>query len=192
MERFPSGTVLLNAGEILRRAHLDLSMTVGDFGCGGAGLFTLEAAKMIGERGKVFAVDILKSALSSVMSKARLTGLTNIQPVWSNLELYGATRAVRDGTVDLGLVVNTLHQTKKPEAILKEVNRMVSRNGRLLVVEWMTGRASFGPTEKDLVLPDRIRSIARDLQLREEASFEAGPFHYGLLLTKQPAMPGKA
>lgn len=186
MERFPTGTVLLNAAEILRRAHLDIGMTVGDFGCGGSGQFTLEAAHIVGENGKVYAVDILKSALSSITSKARLTRQQNIRAVWSNLEIYGATRAVRDGTVDLGIIVNTLHQTQKPLAILKEVVRMVSRNGRILVVEWMTGRASFGPAEKALVLPDRVRSMAKELTLREEASFEAGPYHYALLLTKQP------
>jgi ubiquinone/menaquinone biosynthesis C-methylase UbiE len=187
MDRFPSGTVLLNAADILRRAHIDLGMTVGDFGCGGTGLFTLEAARLVGDQGKVYAIDILKSALSSVVSKARLSGLINVHPVWSNLEMYGATRAIRDGSVDLSVVVNTLHQSQKPESILKEVARMTSRNGRVLVVDWMTGRASFGPSEKNLVLPERVRPIAEQLGLHEEASFEAGPYHYGLLLTKQPA-----
>jgi len=191
MEQFAPGAVLLNASDILRRARLDIGMTVGDFGCGGSGLFTLKAAKMVGDHGKVFAVDILKSALSSVMSKARFNGFTNILTIWSNLELYGATRAIRDGTVDFGIVVNTLHQTKRPEIALKEINRMISRNGRILIVDWMTGRASFGPTEKDLIMPDKVRAIAKALGLQEEASFEAGPYHYGLILTKQPSVAGK-
>ncbi len=187
MDRFPSGTVLLNAADILRRARIDLGMTVGDFGCGGTGLFTLEAARLVGDQGKVYAVDILKSALFSVMSKARLAGMLNIKPVWSNLELYGATRAIKDGSVDLAIIVNTLHQSQKPQAILKEVSRMASRNGRILIVEWMTGRASFGPSEKNLVLPERVRPMAEELGLHEESSFEAGPYHYGLVLTKQAA-----
>jgi len=49
----------LNPNEILEEIGLMGQMTFADFGCG-AGYFTIPAAKMVGDHGKVYAVDILK------------------------------------------------------------------------------------------------------------------------------------
>jgi len=184
MDNIPTGTVLLNPVEVFKKIGLGLGMTVGDFGCGGAAHFTLPAARIVGNRGVVWAVDILKSALSSVVSKARLAGLGNIRTVWSNLEIFGATKVVPDNSVDVGLIVNVIHQTQKPLSVLKEAGRMIKTGGKLTVIDWKTGRASFGPSERQLVLPDRVKQMASELKLTAGEEFEAGPFHYGLVLVK--------
>src|SRR3989338_2597035 len=117
MDNIPTGTVLLNPVEVFKKIGLGLGMTVGDFGCGGAAHFPLPAARLVGAQGLVWAVDILKSALSSVISKSKLAGLGNIRPVWSNLEIFGATKVVPDNSVDVGLIVNVIHQTQKPLSV---------------------------------------------------------------------------
>jgi len=45
-----------------------------DFGCG-YGSYTIPAAKMVGEKGKVYALDKNKKALDTVMKKAEAQGL---------------------------------------------------------------------------------------------------------------------
>lgn len=184
MESFPTGTVLLNSNDILKHAGVDFGMTVGDFGSGGAGLFTIQSARLVGDKGKVYAVDILKSALSSVLSKARMTGLMNIYTVWSNLEIFGATKAIKDQTIDFGILANTLHQSEKPAEVLRETTRMLKDKAKLLVLDWKTGKVSFGPTDKQLILPAQVRIYAQNLGLKELKAFEAGPYHYALLLEK--------
>ncbi|MFH0853196.1 MAG: methyltransferase domain-containing protein [bacterium] len=184
MDNFPTGTVLLNSADILKRVGVDFGMTVGDFGSGGAGTFTLQSAHLVGDKGKVYAVDILKSALSSVLSKARMAGLINVYTVWSNLEIFGATKAIKDGTIDFGILANTLHQTDKPAEVIKETVRMLKNNAKLLVLDWKTGQVSFGPSDKQLILPARVRVYAQKAGLKEIKAFEAGPYHYGLLLEK--------
>ncbi len=184
MDNIPTGTALLNPVEVFKKIGLGLGMTVGDFGCGGAAHFTLPAARIVGNRGVVWAVDILKSALSSVVSKARLAGLSNIRTVWSNLEIYGATKTIADSSVDVGFIVNVIHQTQKPVAVLKEAGRMIKPGGKITVIDWKTGRASFGPSERQLVLPGRVKQMAADLKMKVTDEFEAGPFHYCLVLNK--------
>ena len=199
----PGGNNLINAKEVLERAGVASEMKVGDFGCGGMGYFTLTAAGLVGEDGRVYAVDILKTVLSGVLERAKARGLDNIKIVWSDLEVYGATK-IEDASLDMGMLVNTLYQTEKDEAIIKECVRMIKPGGKLLVVDWNvsntlnpstslgTGRAQIssndstglGPVASDRVDKEEVKRVVSELGLRQVESFEAGRYHFALVFVK--------
>ncbi len=183
VERIPGGNELLDPRKLIQKADITFSMNVADLGCGGSGVFTLQAAKAIGDKGIVYAVDILKSVLASVITKARMQSINNVRTVWSNLEIYGATK-IPDGALDRALLINTLFQSKKHKEIMKEAKRMLKREGMLLIVDWKPHGAPFGPLEKDRVQPEKIEHIAKDLEFQLLEKFDAGPYHFGLLFTK--------
>src|SRR2546423_2410294 len=54
--------VLAGAGPVINRAKVPPGATVAVFGCGGVGLNTIQAAKMVGA-GKIIAVDVMKQKL---------------------------------------------------------------------------------------------------------------------------------
>ncbi|MDD5341962.1 MAG: class I SAM-dependent methyltransferase [Patescibacteria group bacterium] len=180
VERIPGGNELLDPMKLIQKAGISFRMSVADLGCGSSGVFVLQSAKAVGEKGVVYAVDILKSVLASVISKARMQGINNVRTVWSNLEIYGATK-IPTGGLDRALLINTLFQTKKHKEMMQEAKRMLKREGMLLVVEWKPQGAPFGPLEKDRVPAEKIKAIASDLGLQLLETFEAGPYHYGLL-----------
>ncbi|MBU0707284.1 methyltransferase domain-containing protein [Patescibacteria group bacterium] len=182
VERVASGNELLDPQKIIQKAGVSYSMKVADFGCGGSGIFSLQAAKAVGDKGIVYAVDILKSVLASVLSKARMQGINNVKTVWSNLEIFKATK-IPDNNLDCGLLINTLFQSKRQKEMLQEVKRMIKREGMMLIVDWKPQGAPFGPLETDRVSAEKIEAIARDLGFQLLESFEAGPYHYGLLFT---------
>lgn len=184
MQKVPGGNELLNPIDLLKRADVGSAARVGDFGCGGMGYFTLQAARMVGDTGIVYAVDVLKSSLTSVEGLAKQSGLSNIRTIWSNIEIYGATK-IKTASLDVALVKNVLFQTKKRLDFLKEVVRILKSGGRLLVVDWKLAGSPLGPAMHDRVPPDEVRQIVQSLGLRETASFEAGQFHFGLLFTKK-------
>ncbi|MEW6610736.1 MAG: methyltransferase domain-containing protein [Patescibacteria group bacterium] len=182
--KVPGGNEILDAEYILKnKLGLTYGAKVGDFGCGGGGYFALQAAKLVGDRGEVFAVDILKSVLNNVASRARSLGLENIVTVWSNLEVFGATK-ILDGTLDYGLLMNVLFQNKDPRAIIHEAVRMLKVEGQLLILDWKEGRFPLGPLPQDKVPLHRVREMVVELSLSEAASFDAGPFHYGIIFKK--------
>ncbi|MCX6779720.1 MAG: hypothetical protein NT034_00885 [Candidatus Magasanikbacteria bacterium] len=63
-----SGTALIDPFEIFQKVGLSSGMRVADMGCGRTGHFVLPAARVVGEKGLVYAVDILKDVLQSLGS----------------------------------------------------------------------------------------------------------------------------
>src|SRR3989344_8675031 len=79
----------LSPRHIIEQSGIGAGMQVADFGCG-QGDFSLAAAKIVGPDGKVHAIDIQDSALSSMRSKARIEGMLNVDCVKGNVEVSGA------------------------------------------------------------------------------------------------------
>ncbi len=182
--KVPGGNTLMDAGKVLEQADIIQDMKVGDFGCGGMGYFTLTAAKMVGRNGIVYAVDILKSALQGVRERALAQGLNNVKTVWSNLEIFNATK-IKGASLDAGLLINVLFQSINDADIIRECARMVKAGGKFLIVDWKRTGAPFGPPVKDRVVPEEIVQSAAKIGLEMEKSFEAGPYHFGVLFVKK-------
>ncbi|MBN1779310.1 MAG: class I SAM-dependent methyltransferase [Candidatus Buchananbacteria bacterium] len=166
-------------------SHLKLSagMTVADLGCGTSGQFVVAAAKLVGETGLVYAVDILKSALQAAVSRSRLAGLNNVKSVWSNLEIYGATK-IAEQSLDAAFLINTLYQSENKEAIIKEAVRLIKSGGHLLVVDWSKDKEFFGLSVDRKVDVDEIKKNASDQKLKLIDQFAASQHHFGLVFKK--------
>ncbi len=184
MAKIPSGTTLFDTEHILRRIGVGPGQVIADLGCGGSGYFVLQSAKMVGSKGTVFGIDVLKAALSNLVSRARLAGLKNIVPVWSNLEMYRGARLVRDEVVDVSLLINLLFQSKRHADILRESFRMLKPNGRMLVVDWKVTGMKMGPSQDNLVYVPDLKQSAEDAGFQFVEEFSPGPYHFGLVFKK--------
>lgn len=175
-----TGSTLLNPDLLFYRLGLKEGMRVGDLGCGGHGQFPIRAAQLVGKNGVVYAVDILKSVLAEISKKARLKGITNIKPIWTNLELIGAT-AIPPATLDTALLINVLFQTKDRANIFREAKRLLKPGGTLLVIDWKTTASPFGPEPSHRIAPAAIQAFAAAAGLRLREAFDAGRYHYGMI-----------
>jgi len=183
--KIPGGNELLNPHEILvNQLQLAYGSQVADLGCGGAGYFVMQSSQITGPQGKVHAVDIQKSVLSDLESKARLLGLENIKTLWSNLEKFGAT-PINDNTVDYSLLINILFQNTNHLEILKEAVRLTKKGGKILIIDWQPGRFPIGPAPDKKISLEQINLLAQTLNLKKIKDFNAGQFHYGIIFQKQ-------
>lgn len=177
------GNTLLDVNFILKKATVSDHMKVADFGCGASGHFVFPASKIVGKQGVVYAVDILKTALESLKKRAEQESSQNIKTVWSDMEIYKATK-IENESLDVGLLINTLYQSRKRIEIIREAARMIKKGGKLLIVEWEDTSLPFGPPSKDRVKIDPLKEACEKLGLKEIESFEAGDYHYGVLFEK--------
>ncbi|MBI2984116.1 MAG: methyltransferase domain-containing protein [Candidatus Kerfeldbacteria bacterium] len=177
--------VLIEPRQLIDRLGVKIGMKVGDFGVGGAASFAVPLGQRVGPNGEVLMFDVLKSALSAALSLTKMRGLNNCRAVWSNLEIFEGARGVRPNSLDAGLLVNVLNQTKKYRDMLVEIHRMLKTGAALLVVDWQPGmNLSFAPTKEERLAVEHVNQVARELGFATLDQFSAGPYHWGLVLVK--------
>lgn len=176
-------SVLFDITEILSKMNIIERSHVAELGCGNFGFFVFPLARLVGKKGKVYAVDILKATLDEIKSRSSKENLPQIEIVWSNLEVFKATK-IETNSLDSALIVNVLHQSDKKSEIIREATRLLKRGGKLLIIEWKNSDIPFGPSPKQRVNPVNLKSAVAKIGLSVIEEFEAGPYHYGLILSK--------
>jgi ubiquinone/menaquinone biosynthesis C-methylase UbiE len=178
----PTTSIILDPMFTLQPLQIEEGMQVASLGCGGHGHFLFPIAKLVGPKGKVYAVDIRKPALNSIQRQAEAEGFHSIVPIWSDVEQLGATK-IPAASVNRATLFNTLHQMKDKLSALKEARRLLASGGRLLVVDWSTRASLFGPPVAERVSLDNLIKLAKEAGLTAEMHFEPGPYHFGILFT---------
>ncbi|MFW9900725.1 MAG: class I SAM-dependent methyltransferase [Candidatus Thorarchaeota archaeon] len=98
-----------------------------DYGCG-PGSYTIAAAKVVGNTGKVFAADIHPLAIEEVERRAREEGIKNIKTI-----LTDRNTNLEDNSIDNILLLDIYHDLSNPMSILKELHRVLKKDGFLSV-----------------------------------------------------------
>ena len=179
----PTGRALLDPYAILLTTGLDLNMHYADFGAGTLGHFVFAASDFVGPKGRVYAVDILKSVLESIEGRTRAEQLTNITTIWGDCERKGGVK-ISPASLDLVSMVNFSVLTHPNSAALSEASRLLKSDGKLLVVDWKPGDEAFGPPSGKRLDQAHIQPIIEQAGFRLLKTFTAGPYHWGLLFTK--------
>jgi len=99
-----------------------------DFGCG-PGHYTIAAARMVGQSGKVYALDVHPLAVQSVEKKAQKESLTNIKTILSDRDT-----GLPDQSIDVTLVYDTIHMVNDKQALTEELHRVLKPDGLLSVL----------------------------------------------------------
>ncbi len=105
--------------------------TVCDLGCGN-GFYSLKLARLVGERGKVFAVDIQREMLELLKDAAAAEKVENIQPVLGSV----VDPKLPEASVDLVLLVDVYHEFSHPEQMLAAIRRSLKPAGRVALAEF--------------------------------------------------------
>jgi ubiquinone/menaquinone biosynthesis C-methylase UbiE len=131
-------TLIMNVKKKLRNIQAEISLAepklgdiILDFGCG-LGFNTLPAAKLVGTKGKVYALDVSEQAVQLVKKKARLAGLSNIVIIHSDCKTGLETKSV-----DVVYLHNVFPLIEDKESVLAEIIRVLKPGGRLSLT---TGR----------------------------------------------------
>jgi len=179
----------LNPELIINEFGIMPGMSIADFGSG-AGYFTILMAERVGKEGRVYALDIMESALESVREKTRAVGLENVEAIRTNLEVLGSS-GLADQSQDIVLLANILFQTEKKVEIMREAKRALKEDSSLIVIDWKkgagampNGRQGFGPPDDLRTDEVAMRSLAIGEGFVFERNFNAGQFHFGMAFRK--------
>lgn len=176
-------SALFDISAILSKISISEKQHVAELGCGNFGFFVFPLARLVGRQGKVYAVDILRETLEEIKSRSSKENLPQIETIWSNLEVFRATK-IETNSLDSALIINVLNQSTKKSEIIREATRLLKRGGKLLIVEWKNSDIPFGPKPEQRVNLDSLKTTTAKIGLALTEEFSAGPYHYGLVLSK--------
>ena len=116
---------------LLTELRLRPGQAVCDLGCGN-GFYTLELARRVGPRGKVYAVDIQPEMLELLRKRMAAARLSNVVPVLGT----ETDPKLPAASFDLVLLVDVYHEFSHPEAMLAAIRRALRPGGQVALAEF--------------------------------------------------------
>jgi len=117
-------------GEIfLRDIGMKRNQSILDFGCG-KGTYVIPAARVVGEGGKVYAVDKNKESLDELMQRSEKMGLKNIERIDVP---EGVKVPLQEESVDVVLLYDVIHLVVNRKKLLTEIYQVSKPNALISV-----------------------------------------------------------
>jgi len=110
---------------ILEEVGIRQGFHVLDYGCGPGG-YIIPLVKLVGESGKVYALDIHPLSIQKVRDIVSKRQLTNVEIILSDWQT-----GLPDNSLDAVLLYDAFHNLSDPDMVLKELYRVLKPNGIL-------------------------------------------------------------
>lgn len=162
--------------------HLNVGDTVADFGAG-RGFFIKSLAQAVTDMGKVYACEIQKQLVDALGDTARSLGLTNVYPLWCDLEEENGIKIV-DEELDVAILVNTLFMIGDKKTAIIEMGRTLRSGGKFFLIDWTESFEGLGPHKDHVFSAEEATNLFEDNGFVLEREFPAGDHHYGLAFRK--------
>jgi ubiquinone/menaquinone biosynthesis C-methylase UbiE len=117
--------------KLIKALSIKPGMVIADVGAG-SGYFTFPLAEKVGDKGKVYAVDIQKEMLDIIQARMKTRKVTNIETVMGKI----TDPKLPEGKVDLILMVDVYHEFSHPYEMTEAMVRSLKTKGLLVFVEY--------------------------------------------------------
>jgi ubiquinone/menaquinone biosynthesis C-methylase UbiE len=174
-------TKFINPASVVAQAGLKPGQIVADLGCG-AGFYALPVAKIVGNSGTVYAVDVQDAKLAATQSAARQSGQKNITVLKADLEK--PLLDIAEGSCDAVILGSIIHEIGSRQSLLKNMYRILKTGGKVLAVEWKKEMTPLGPDITRRVDEDELAEEMGRIGLRKEKKLETDGYHYAVVFTK--------
>jgi FkbM family methyltransferase len=144
-----SREIAAHAKEIVAACDLKPGMVVADVGAG-TGLFTRKFAAVVGEKGKVFAVEVAPAFLRYIEKTCEESKIKNVQTVLCD---QYSTKLPKH-SVDFVFICDTYHHFEFPQKTLQSIHEALRPGGQIVLIdfqriegkssEWILGHVRAG------------------------------------------------
>lgn len=158
---------------ILLDIGLKSSLTFVDVGCG-EGFFAIPAARIVGRKGKVYALDYDEEVITVLEEKAAKEGLANLRTRVGAAEEIVFCKACAD-IVFFSIVLHDFNDVTK---VLANARRMLKHNGHLVDLDWKKKPMHTGPPLSIRFSERYAANLIKEAGFKIEQTKEALPYHY--------------
>lgn len=171
-----------NPDENIKALALTPGSRVADFGAG-SGAYAIAAARIVGDRGRVYAIDIQKELLSTLAEKARGAGVDNVEVIWGDADRVGGTK-ILESTMDAVILSNILFQSEEKLSLALEAKRVLKPGGKVLLIDWSESFGGLGPSPAHIVPKEEGERVFVEAGFSKLSDLNAGAHHWGTVFTK--------
>lgn len=173
---------MFNSIKALESLGVSERMTVADIGCG-TGFFTVLLARIVGLKGKVYAVDISKEMLRDVSRRIKKEGLKNVKVIVSKENKI----PINSKDVDYCLLASVVHELENSTLFFKELKRLLKNNGKIGIIEWKKILSPLGPPMKERISMPAMKQILIKNRFNIEKTIGLGRYNYAVTAVKTNA-----
>jgi len=160
--------------QIIESLALRRGDIVADFGSG-AGAYVFAASKLVGDKGKVYAIDNHKEILEKINTEAEKKNIINIDTILTDIQEKVPVESL---SCDLIILSNTLGELHSPEKVILEIKRILKPDGILLVIDWKDIDHILSKNRLGIFSEEKAISLLAKYNFNVKKHFPAGDFHY--------------
>ena len=174
---------LIDIDKFFKELDLQKGISFLDVACG-RGAYCLAASEIVGEKGRVYGVDLWEEGIELLKAAADEKGIGNINAFVSNA---GKQIPVDDHSIDVCLMATVLHdfvEDQIEKEVLHEIVRVVKPNGILAIMEFMKIDGPPGPPRHIRLSPEQVEDMLTPFGFLQERIVDVGPYNYLMLFKK--------
>jgi ubiquinone/menaquinone biosynthesis C-methylase UbiE len=180
-----SSKAFLNAERVLQETGLKNGDKFLDVGCG-EGHFSIAASKIVGNKGKVYAIDSYEESIVVLQQQIHWESIGNIEAIVADVtKKMPLPRAI----IDVCLMANVVHgflANGEVPSVMTEIARVMKAGGTLAVVEFQKIAGPPGPPISIRMTPEELEDLISGYGFKKNKVAEVGPFHYAAMFRTIP------
>lgn len=180
-----SSKAFLNAERVLQETGLKSGDKFLDVGCGD-GYFSIAAAKIVGNKGKVYAIDSYEESIVVLKQQIHREGIGNIEAIVADVtQKMPLPKAI----IDVCLMANVMHgflANGEVPSVMTEIARIMKVGSTLAVVEFQKVDGPPGPPISIRITPEELEALISGYGFKKNKVAEVGSFHYAAMFRTIP------
>ena len=167
----------IDTDKFFRELALKKGITFLDVACG-RGFYSLAAADIVGNEGRVYAVDLWEEGILNLRKEATAKGHQNLEAFVSDV---GQNIPVENDCVDVCLMATALHDfvgDQIERQTMNEVVRVMKPEGILVIVEYKKMDGPPGPPKPVRLSPQETDALVSPYGFKQKHVSEIGANHY--------------
>ncbi|HUV51463.1 MAG TPA: class I SAM-dependent methyltransferase [Dehalococcoidia bacterium] len=178
-----SSKAYLDADKVIKEIGLKSGDSFLDIGSG-EGYFSIAASRIVGNKGKVYALDSYEESIKKLREQVQQEQISNLEAVAADVT---QKIPLTNGIVDVCLMANVLHgfaNEKELSGAMNEIARVMKLGGTFAVVDFKKIDGPPGPPISIRLAPDEVIKKLSKYGFRETRVADLGPYHYAVMFSK--------
>jgi ubiquinone/menaquinone biosynthesis C-methylase UbiE len=147
----------------------------------GNGFFSIHAARIVGEEGKVYAVDANPDAIEFLEKRATEERMDNVIAKVGRAE----DSVLCEGCGDIVFFAEVLHDFQDQEKVLGNAFKMLKPGGRVVNLDWKKEHAELGPPYHIRFSEETAQDLLKTAGFEIDSVEELDAHHYIIMGRKQ-------